>query len=103
MTQQRTIADVSQAIQTYYKLQQEIQRLEMTRQLIKETITQSFREMGHPEYFDTNDRLRCRLQVKARESINVEEARSLLPQNLFDKLLKVTSYAQINVRRLRGE
>jgi len=102
MTEQTTLGQLTQTIQSYYKIQQELSRLEMTRQILKESLIQYWKDMGRPDYYDAED-LRFRVQLKSRESISVEEARSLLDQRTFDKLLKVTSFDQVSVRKIKGE
>ena len=102
MTEQTTLEQVSQTVSSYYKMQQEISRLEMTRQLLKESLLQYWKEMGCPDKYDSGDNLRLRILPKLRESIPVEEARALLDQPTFDKLLKVTSFDTVSVRKLKG-
>jgi len=103
MTEQTTLEQVTSTIQSYHKIQQEISRLEMTRQLLEESLIQYWKEMGCPNKYDTPEQLGLRILLLARESINVEEARALLPQDLFDKLLKVTSFEQVMVGKIKGE
>ena len=102
MIQQTTLEQVSSAVQTYYEIQQEMARLKLTQDLLRESLLQYWKEMACPNYYDTPEQLRLRVLVKSRESIGVSEARSLLPQDLFDKLLKVTQFEQVMVRKIKG-
>ena len=104
MIEKTTLEQVTSAIQSYFKIQQELSRLEMTRQLLKESLITYWKEMGCPPAgYKTPDGLKFLIIPKPREGINVEEARALLPQNLFDKLLKVTEFEQVSVRKIKGE
>ena len=104
MTEQTTLEQVTSTIQSYHKIQQEISRLEMTRQLLEESLIQYWKEMGCPPAgYKTPDGLKFLIIPKSREGINVEEARSLLDQQTFDKLLKVTTFDQVSVRKIKGE
>ena len=103
MTESTTLEQLTQAVSSYYRISQELSRLKMTQELLKESLLQYWKGMGCPDKYDTSDSLRFRILSKSREGINVEEARALLPQNLFDKLLKVTEFEQVSVRKIKGE
>jgi len=104
MIEQTTLEQLSQAVASYYKIQQEMARLKMTQDLLKESLIGYWKEMGCPPAgYKTPDGLKFLIIPKSREGINVEEARALLPQNLFDKLLKVTEFEQVSVRKIKGE
>ena len=103
MTESTTLGQLTQAVSSYYRISQELSRLKMTQELLKESLFQYWKGMGCPDKYDTSDSLRFRILSKSREGINVEEARALLPQNLFDKLLKVTEFEQVSVRKIKGE
>lgn len=78
-------------IEYYMKVKAEIDRLEATKAILVQAILESFEAMGNPDYYDTPSNLRARVvKGKVQERISVKEARNLLPQNLFDKLLQVT-------------
>lgn len=104
-TKQVDLGILSQYAQAYYKLQQQKKDLELSIKIMRESIIECFKAMGEnpmPTTFNAPDNLRVWVTQQRRESINVEEARQLLPQNLFDKLLKLGEpYMTVTVRKIK--
>lgn len=107
MTMEQVKLDLlTQEVEDYYKTSDIIKRLQSSQEEAKARIAEYFEAMGeslgkYPDHYDTGTGLRARFQLRFRESISVEEARVILDQPIFDKLLKVSEYRTFSVVMLK--
>ena len=98
------LGDLTAAVEYYWGIQEELSRLELSKGIARQTIIEKFQETGM-RYFDTSSDLRARVDTrKGREYINVEEARALLDEDTFNKLLRTgDTIVILSVRPIKAE
>ena len=100
----KTLEGLTSAVEYYREIQEELNRLQASKDLAKESILAKFREM-ELRRFDTPSGLRARVDTRVgRKYIDPKEAAILLPPDLFDKLLKVgETIVVLSVRPVKPE
>ena len=85
----KTLENLTSAVEYYRAIQEEISRLQASKDIAKESILAHFRATGM-RHFDTPSRLRARTYTRlGNKWIDTKEAAVLLDPDTFNKLLKV--------------
>lgn len=89
MQEIKTQESLTKAVEFYQQIKEEIERLELSKKIARERIIERFQE-NELRVYDTGSGLRARVYTrKGREFISVVEAKELLDEDTFDKLLKI--------------
>ena len=87
---------------TYYnKIQEEISRLQYSKEITKNTLLERFKQGKIREY--TVGGLKADITTRIDKRISVKEAKDMLDEATFGKLLKETVAVVLTVRRIKGE
>jgi len=95
------LGGTSRLIDYYRQIQDEVKRLEMSKEVAKEAILQMFRETGL-RYFRTDNNLVARADPRTTEHILVKEAKAMLPEDVLKKLLQETAFVVLSVRKVKA-
>ena len=89
---------LAELIRYYSKIQDELKRLQDSKEIAKNTLLERFKVAKLREY--VVDNLQAAVTTSIRKSISVKEAEALLPPDLFGKLLRETTSVILTVRRV---
>lgn len=100
----KTLGNLTSAVEYYKEIQEELKRLQLSKDIAKESILARFRET-EMRYFDTASGLRARTYTReGNKYISVAEAKTLLPEDIFNKLLKQgDTIVILSVRPIKAE
>lgn len=85
---------------TYYnKIQEEIKRLEYSKEIAKNTLLERFKTSKLREYKVAG--LQADITTRIDRRISVKEAKDMLDEATFGKLLKETTSVVLTVRRIK--
>lgn len=98
-TEEKTLATLTEEVEYYRDLQDQIQRLGMTKDIIKMRIMDAFKVTGMREY-TTGKKVKAWIETRASQRISVKEARELLDEDTFNKLVKETVSVILTIRQL---
>lgn len=101
-TGQKTLQEVSADIEYYHQLQEDKKRIEMSLEIAKKTIMEAFKFTDMREY-TTDTGIKAWIDTRASQRISVKEARELLDEDAFNKLLKESVSVVLTVRQLKEE
>lgn len=98
------LESLTRAVEYYRQINEEIARLQVSRDIARQSILEKFKETGM-RWYDTPSGLRARVDTrKGADRIDVKEARQLLPKDLFDKLLRAgETIVVLSVRPIKSE
>ena len=82
-------AELEGIIDYYTRIQDELARLETSKEIARDTIIRWFAKTGNRK-FTTSSGATATTFTQVRESISVKEAKALLSEDLLNKLLKVS-------------
>ena len=104
MQEAKTLENLTEAVTYYRDLVDEIDRLQLSKEIAKKVILGKFQETGM-RWYDTPSGLRARVDTRmGRETIGVKEARAMLPEDVFNKLLRVgDTIVVLSVRQVKVE
>lgn len=100
----QTLGSLSEAIEYYRNLQDELSRLELSKKIAREAILEKFQDTGM-RVFDTASGLRARADTRTgREYIDVVEAKAMLDWDTLGKLLRTaTTTVTLSVRQIKEQ
>lgn len=100
--EQTTLGQLTETVEYYHKLQEEKKRIEMSLEVAKKSIIEAFKLTGMREY-ETPTGIKAWINTRASQRISVKEARELLDEDSFNKLLKESMSVVLTVRQLKQE
>lgn len=102
ITERTTVEELANLVEDYAKVQTEEARAKRIKEDLKGRIMEAFKITGMRE-FTTDTGKRARVDTKVRENISVDEARHLLSEEMFKKLVKETVSVILSVRQVKHE
>ena len=100
LAKETTLAQLTENIEYYSKLQAEIDRLQVSKEIARKVIMDAFSFTGMRTY-TTPGNIRAWVDTRARQSISVKEAKELLDEDTFGKLCKESVSVVLTVRQLK--
>ena len=100
VTEQTTLMELAEVVEEYARLQEEKKRIEMRLGIAKLSIMEAFKATGMRD-FNTPTGLKAWITTKVGQRISAKEAKELLDEDTYNKLLKESISVVLTVRQLK--
>lgn len=99
-TEQMTLMQLAEVVGDYARLQEEKKRIEMSLGIAKNSIMEAFKATKMRD-FVTPTGLKAWIDTRVSQRISAKEAKELLDEGTYNKLLKESVSVVLTVRRLK--
>jgi len=101
VTERTALGQLTETVEYYHKLQEEKKRIEMSLEVAKASILEAFKTTGMREYTIADSNLKAWIDTRVSQRISVKEAKELLDEATFNKLLRESVSVVLTVRQLK--
>ncbi len=100
VTEQTTLMELAEVVEDYARLQEEKKRIEMSLGIAKNSIMEAFKVTKMRE-FNTPTGLKAWIDTRVSQRISAKEAKELLDEDTYNKLVKESISVVLTVRQLK--